>query len=54
MKFKMTNEQINKIHQLLKSNGDSLTNVGVVVSNICCVAKTVKMIKNHKDLKEES
>lgn len=65
MKFKMTNEQIDKINQLLKNNGDSLTAfydegiyqgkvkgiiigalVGVMISNICWVAKTIKDRKN--------
>lgn len=70
MKFKMTNERINEINELLKTHGDSLTAfydegiyhgtvkgiiigalVGVVTSNICWVAKT---IKDHKNSEEES
>ena len=71
MKFKMTNEQIDEINQLLETNGNSLTAfydeghyygkvngiiigtlVGVAVSNICWIAKTIKDHKDHKDNKD--
>ena len=63
MKFKMTNEQIDEINELLKTHGDDEgiyhgtvkgiiigALVGVIASNMCWVTKC---IKDHKKSEEE-
>lgn len=70
MKFKMTNERIDEINELLKTHGDSLTAFydegiyhgkvkGIIIGALVGVVTSniywvVKTIKNHKNSEEES